>query len=316
MGFTTSGLNAWSDEISSGLAKEVVLNADTLSGNLIAKKFGVIGDSTKLNRVATSALAVAAACATIANTGSTTLSQTNMTHCGIEFPQFLCVDTLKNFWTDWDNERKFNGSESLGRYEDVMLANILDADRIAFDKMIWQADNSVVPYKTGLTGNYTLCRGLLGTVYSYSASNAANVAKTALTVSNAGVVVDHILTNLPSQIIDKGVLYMQPSDFQKYINWVVNEFKYNAALFDANSLVEFRHPTSLGLVIKKTNGLDGASSGTMIMTAQDNLVVGISSEEDLGLDTWYEKKDRGLWVNFKVKFGTGVYFPELTVLVK
>lgn len=315
MGFTTSSLTAWADEISSGLAKEVLLNADTLSQNLTAKKYGVIGDSTKLNRVGTTAYAVLAACATIANTGSTTLSQTTMEHCGIEFPQFLCELQLKDFWTDWENQRSFN-SESLGRYEDVMLANILEADRIALDKMIWQADNSAVPYKTGLTSNNTLCRGFIGTAYAYSATNAANVTKTAMTIANAGVVIQSILASVPEVIADKAVAYLSPLDFQKVVAWAVNEYKYNASLIDINSITEFRFPTSLGLVIKKVNGMSGVDSGTMIVTTADNIVLGISDESDLGLFSWYEKKDRGLWVNLKVKIGTGYYFPELVVLVK
>jgi hypothetical protein len=315
MGFNTNGLTEWADEISSGLAKEVLLNADTIAGDLVTKKYGVIGDSTKLNRVGTTAYAVLAQCATIANTGSTSLSQTEMLHCGIEFPQFLCNDQLKDFWTDWENERSFN-SESLGRYEDVMLANILEADRIALDKMIWQGDNSTVPYKAGLTGNNTLCRGFLGTAYAYSSTTAANVTKTAMTNSNAGTVIQTVMASIPEVVADKALAYVSPLDFQKVIAWAVNEYKYNATLFDIQNISEFRFPTSLGLTIKKTNGLSGADSGTMIVTPKENIVIGISAEEDLGLNVWYEKKDRGLWVNLKVKVGTGYYFPELVVLVK
>ena len=315
MGFNVGGLSVWADEISSGLAKEVLLNADTLSQNLTTKKYGCIGDSTKLNRVGTTAYAVLAACGTIANTGSTTLSQTIMTHCGIEFPQFLCNEILKSYWTDWEAQKSFN-TESLGRYEDVMLANILETDRIALDKMIWQADNSAVPYKTGLTGNLTLCRGFLGTAYAYSATTAANLAKTAMTIVNAGVVIQSVLASVPEVIADKAVAYLSPLDFQKVVAWAVNEYKYNASLIDINAITEFRFPTSLGLVIKKVNGMSGVDSGTMIVTTTENIVLGISDESDLGLFSWYEKKDRGLWVNLKVKIGTGYYFPEITVLVK
>lgn len=315
MSFNVASITAWADEISSGLAKEVVLNADTLSQNLTAKKYGVIGDSTKLNRVATTAYAVLAQCATIANTGSTTLSQTTMEHCGIEFPQFLCNDTLKDYWTDWENARSFN-TESLGRYEDVMLANILETDRIALDKMLWQADNSAVPYKAGLTGNNTLCRGFFGTAYAYSATNAANLTKTALTNSNAGTCINTIAASIPEVILDKAVAFVSPLDFQKIVTWAVNEYKYNASLIDVSSITEFKFPTSLGLTIKKVNGMSGMDSGSMIVTTTDNIVLGISDESDLGLFSWYEKKDRGLWVNLKVKLGTGYFFPELVVLVK
>ena len=316
MSFNVSNLTAWADEISSDLAKAVVLEGDTVKGKLTGMKYGVIGASTKLNNVSTTAYAVLAQCATIVNTGSTTLNQTTMLHCGVEFPQFLCVDTLKSYWTDWDNERKFNGAESLGKFEDVMLANILETNTAALDKMVWQADNSAVPYKSGLTGNNTLCRGFLGTAYSLSASNAANMARTAITKSNALVVVDQVLANIPEVILNDCNLYMSPIDFQNYVAAVVAEYKYNASLFDAKSLTEFNHPGSLGLKVVKNNGLSTASSGTMIATPKTNLVFGISADSDLGLDVWYEKKDRGLWVNTKVKIGTGVVFPELLVLVK
>lgn len=316
MSFNVNNIAVWADEISSGLAKEVLLNADTLTGDLVSKKFGVIGDSTKLNSVSTTAYAMLATCATIANTGSTELSQTTMQHCGIEFPQFLCVDTLKSYWTDWDNERKFNGSESLGAFEDTILANILEADRIALDKLIWQSDNSASPYKTGMTGNNIICRGFLGTLNFYSASTAANIAKSAITKTNALAVVNTVLASIPEAVLNDCNLYMSPADFQNYVAAVVDEYKYNASLFDIKELSEFRHPTSLGLMIKKTNGLSGVASGTMIATPKSNIILGISAESDLGLDVWYERKDRGLWVNLKVKIGTGFVFPELAVLVK
>ena len=42
MALDVSALTAYTDEISSGLAKQIVLQANTIKGDLVTKKYGVL----------------------------------------------------------------------------------------------------------------------------------------------------------------------------------------------------------------------------------------------------------------------------------
>jgi len=313
MAFDVSTISTWDDEISGGLLKEWMLSNDTIKGGLVELKYRLIGASSKLNNVKITSNAVLAQCATIANTGSTALAQTEMEHTGIEFPQFYCNQTLTNYWTDWDGAKSYNDEKF--SFQEYILGAKLESDLEAYDKMIWQGDNGSNKY-AAVTGNLTKMRGFFGTLWAYSASCASVKSKTAITSSNALVVVNSIKASIPEVAINDCSLYLSPINFETVAGAIAVEYKYNQNLMNLDSVTEIKVPNTIGLKAVKVNGMSGIADGSAIATPKKNLVLGISDTSDLGLTVWYEKKDRGVWANLRLKTGTGVYFPELAVLVK
>jgi hypothetical protein len=315
MALDLNALSVYNDELSSGLIKEVVLGANSINGSIVNVKYGAIGSTYKINTVKSTMYGVAASCG-FTDTGSTVMAQSTVELCPIQFPNSICLDDLKAYYYDWHMERSMNG-ETLGSFEDVFYANKVETAQKIVDSILWRGTgNDSNPYAS-VTGNLTLCKGFLQVAYDQSASTAANVAKTAVTIANAVTIVDTILdsvaTNAPEMLEDFN-LYMSPADFQKYLNGLrqLNLFNYNT---QSEGISEILHPGSIGMKVVKTNGLEGAASGTMIATTKDNAHVVISDMKDLEFKSWFSQDDQNFKMLMKLKFGVGFAFPELVVRV-
>jgi hypothetical protein len=305
MGLNLNGIVTWNDEISSGLVKEILLKANTVNGDLVTRMFGVKGNAVKLNNVKTTINASSVLCGFVA-TGSTFLNQASLNLCPIKFQDSICLETLEQYWYSWEMENQYN-TESLGTFESVFLDNKTEYIAKELDKIAWRGN------KLAGTGNLAMCDGFLENARIVSASTV-NVVKSALTVSNAYAVVDAILAVVPEVILENCTLFMSPADFQIYLTSLRTLNLYNY-ITSSTGVDVINHPGSIGLMVKKTNGLSGVASGTMLATAKDNIVLGISDAADLDFKTWYSQDNQELRLNAKIKIGTAFYFPELVVRV-
>lgn len=303
MALDVSALTPYTDEISSGLAKQIVLTADTIKGDLVSKKFGVYGDTYKLNYVKSTMVGTNALCNNT-DAGSTILAQGSITLCPITFPQSICLDTLKGYWYDYEMERSYNG-ETLGNFREVFTANKMESIAKELDKIVWQGNTS-----TG-SGNLALCNGFLATATALSGE--ITLTRATMSSSNSVAYVDSILALVPAEILDKVELYLSPADFQSYLRDLVGNYKYNASLIDSEGTKSIHHPGSIGLTVHSVNGLSGVASGTFIATNKENIVLAFGGNDDMSFDMWYSQDLQALKINSKTKLGTGFYFPELVV---
>ena len=302
MALDVSALTAYSDEISSGLAKQIVLSANTIQGDLVSKKFGVFGDTFKLNFVKSTMVGTNALCNNT-DAGSTVMAQGSISMCPITFPQSICLDTLKGYWYDFEMERSYN-PETLGTFQEVFAANKMETIAKELDKIAWQGNKS-----TG-SGNLALCDGFLATATALT----GEVTLTRAAQSTASIVayVDSIVALIPAEILDKANIYLSPADFQIYLTGLraENLFNYNTG---AEGVKAILHPGSIGTTVHSVNGLSGVQSGTFIATAKENIVLAFGADNDMSFDMWYSKDLQALKINSKTKMGTGFYFPELVV---
>lgn len=302
MALDVSALTAYSDEISSGLAKQIVLSASTIQGDLVSKKFGVFGDTFKLNFVKSTMTGTNALCNNT-DAGSTVMAQGSISMCPITFPQSICLDTLKGYLYDFEMERSYN-PETLGTFQEVFAANKMETIAKELDKIAWQGNKS-----TG-SGNLALCDGFLATATALT----GEVTLTRATQSTGTIYayVDSILALVPAEILDKVELYLSPVDFQMYLSSLVakNLYAYNT---QSTGIKSISHPGSIGMTVHSVNGLSGAQSGTFIATNKENIVLAFGGDNDLSFDMWYSKDLQALKINSKTKMGTGFYFPELVV---
>src|SRR3989304_2808445 len=322
MALDVSALAVYTDQIEMGLAKEILLQANTIKGDIVSIRHGAIGDKTALNVVKSTMYGVTSACGSFTDTGSTVMAQSLVQMCPIKFEQSICLDTLKKYWYDYEMERKFN-TESLGKFEDVFVQNKLEATALEIDGILWKGASTSPNYSqlsataSTITGNRTLCDGFLQVAYTNSASTV-NVSKTAITVANAYVIVDDILASVSAnapEILDNFNLYLSPADFQSYLSSLrtLNLYNYNT---QAEATTDILHPGSIGMHIVKTNGMDGVASGTAIATKKENIVLVISDESDLNMDIWFEKNADAIHTRTKIRVGTGFVFPELVVVIR
>jgi hypothetical protein len=88
-----NALSVYTDQISNGLAKEILLQANTIKGDIVSIQYGAKGDKVSLNVVKSTMYGVTSACGEFTDTGSTVLAQTNVQMCPIKFSQEICLDT-------------------------------------------------------------------------------------------------------------------------------------------------------------------------------------------------------------------------------
>ena len=314
-GLDVSALSVYTDQ-TTGLAKEILLGANTIKGNLVSIQYGAVGDKVALNVVKSTMYGIVSACGQFADTGSTTLAQSTVQMCPIKFSQEICLDTLQKYYYSYYMEKKYN-TESLGSFEDVFVANKLEATALEVDKILWRGASSAVKY-SATTGNLTLCDGFLQVAYNNSATTI-NGTRTAMTVANAVVVMDQvaasIATNAPVLLDAPEVIaYLSPSDFQTYLSALrgLNLFHYDGSQ-ESVGVSEIMHPGAINLKVVKVNGMNGASSGQFIVTAKENIWAVLSDESDLDFKMWYSNDWDALRMMAKLRIGVGFYQPELVL---
>lgn len=302
MALDVSALTAYSDEISSGLAKQIVLSASTIQGDLVSKKFGVFGDTFKLNFIKSTMVGTNALCNNT-DAGSTVMAQGSIAMKPITFPQSICLDILKGYWYDFEMERAYN-PETLGTFQEVFAANKMETIAKELDKIAWQGNVS-----TG-SGNLALCDGFLATATALSGE--VTLTRATQSVATIYAYVDSILALVPAEILDKVELYLSPVDFQMYLSSLVakNLYAYNT---QSTGIKDINHPGSIGMTVHSVNGLSGVQSGTFIATAKENIVLAFGADNDMSFNMWYSKDLQAMKINSKTKMGTGFYFPELVV---
>lgn len=311
-----SALSLYTDQISNGLAKEILLQANTIKGDIVSIQYGAKGDKVSLNLIKSTMYGVTSACGEFTDTGSTVLSQVNVQMCPIKFSQEICLDTLNKYYYSWYMAKAYN-SESLGDFADVFYANKVEATALEVDKILWRGANDSNPYAS-VTGNLTLCSGFLQVGYDLSASTI-NVAKTAITKSNGYVIVDDILTQVVASapvLAEECNLYLSPADFQAYLQSLRSLNLYHYDITTAANVSEILHPGSIGLKVIKTNGLAGVTSGTAVATRKDNIWAVLSDESDLSFKSWYSQDFDALRMMAKLRIGVGYYQPELVAIIK
>jgi hypothetical protein len=310
MALNTSSLTAFVDEISGGIAKQIVLEANTVKGNITDVRYGAKGTEYALNSIKSDMIAIGGTCSAFADTGSTIMGQTKIKICPVKIANEICLDKLNDFYYSWYMEQQYN-TESLGSFEEVFYANKIESSAKVLDSILWRGA-ATGPKYAATTGNLTLCDGFLQNAYANSAVTT-NITRTAITASNAVQILDVILnsvaTNTP-EIVEDFNVYLSPGDFQAYLAGLrnLNLYNYNT---QSEGISQILHPGSIGMKVVKTNGLQGATSGTFIATHKANIVTIMSDAADLDFKVYYDNNADALRMYSKIKLGAGFIFPEL-----
>ena len=310
MAIDVSALNIYKDELSFGLAKKAVLEADDI------KYFDVrtdVNGNLQLNSVASTMYGTNSNCS-FTDTGSTVFAGNTLETCDVNFYQNLCARDAQKYWMGKFVAAKALGEE-FGSLEEVIMDEKMQVASAELEKIRWQGSASSPSYAP-VTGNLTLCDGLLQKAYELSA-NTVNVAKTAITASNAITVIDDIASNIPAAIEGDADLrlFLSPSDFRNYMVALRNSDFRN---FDTNSegVTEILHPGQLTLKVTKVNGLSGVASGTGIITTKANMVLGALVDPNaLDASLWYSRDERQVKYAFESRMGVQFVFAEHVVRI-
>lgn len=305
MALNVSGLSAYVDENKMPLIKKAILGGRTLQFVTVQPD---IKSSASINIIDSTLVAQAGGCGWSAS-GTTALTQRELSVCPIKVNEPLCIETLEAYYTQKMVTAGSYG-ESAPEFEAIYADEKAVKIQALIEDLIWKGNTS-----TG-TGNLALCDGYLRLFDTLSAStvdgNTASV--TGITASNIIAIVDGIVAAIPTDIIDNEglVLFM---GYDSYRLWATalrnaNLFHYTGAENQGDNFSQMVPGTNVKVVAVR--GLNGTNR--MIASVVTNLYYGtdlLNDAEQFKL-FFAEEADEMRFVA-KWKQGVNVAFPGFVV---
>lgn len=298
-GFTVTGLSQYVQENRDQLFRKLVLAGDTAS--MIRKMLGV------KNKERLHFLDVDPDLQDGSNCGFNPQGKTEFSEREIEVAifkyndQFCKKDLLGKVY---EYMVGIGANDNALPFEAVLSEEILKKIDQKMEKQLWQGDKAN-------TGTTDLIDGFL--TRAEGADSASTI--TASTASGANVY-DMIIAGyklVPEEILDKAVAFISPANFRELMLYLVENYKYNASLMNA----ETKEVTIPGtdLRVHKTIGLTGVNDKVYIADPE-NMVLGADLLSDMEEIRWWYSDDDDLH-KVKVSWATGVQtiFPDEIVVV-
>jgi len=306
-------LTKYTDQLSGILLKEAVLVGNTF--DFISVQTGIkYADS--INLLTNTLTAAAGGCGTISPTGSTTLTQRDITVCPIKVEESICVDEFEQYWIGQLAKEGSYNEFAPEAFNQLYLANKVEKVGQFVEDIFWKGSVS----STYGGGNLALCNGILHILEGTSATNSviSTTYSGALTTANALDVVDNMISLLPNDVLDASdlTLFMSHANFRVLMNALRNNnyfFGYDGVSGHTWVLENY---TNTNVRIVATRGLNGRNE--MVLTPASNLFFGTDSFGEArngdGFQFWYDLRDNITYFRAKLKVGAQVAFPSYIVI--
>lgn len=318
MSLNLGGLSSYTDETGMDLIKAAILKGRTSD---IVRVQGGIKSTAAINIIGSSLTAQAGACGwNVA--GTTSLTQRDIFVCDIKINEAICLNDLEGYYTQvMMNPGSYN--ENIP-FEQIFAEEKRDNVMALVDDLFWKgstvASRVFGNVTVSATTNYTLCDGLLETLYHTSASAttvAGTLSGTAFSAGSAIAIVDDMIGTIPQDVMDAEdlVLFLSYGDFRTYATALrnANLFHYSG---DENQGDNF------SLMVPGTNvrvyavrGL--ANTKSKILTPASNVYMGTDLLSDAeNFKIWYSQDNDECRFLAKWKQGAQVAFPQFVVYHK
>jgi hypothetical protein len=306
-------LTKYTDQLSGILLKEAVLVGNTF--DYISIQSGIkYADS--INILTNTLIAAAGGCGAISPTGSTTLTQRDITVCPIKVEESICVDEFEQYWIGQLAKEGSYNEFAPEAFNQLYLANKVEKVGQFVEDVFWKGSVS----STYGGGNLALCNGILHILEGTSATNSviSTTYSGALTTTNALDIVDNMVSLIPNDVLDANdlTLFMSHSNFRVLMNALRNNnyfFGYDGV---AGHTWVLENYTNTNVRIVATRGLNGRNE--MVLTPSANLFFGTDSFGEArngdGFQFWYDIRDNITYFRAKLKVGAQVAFPSYIVI--
>jgi hypothetical protein len=306
-------LTKYTDQLSGILLKEAVLVGNTF--DYISIQSGIkYADS--INILTNTLIAAAGGCGAISPTGSTTLTQRDITVCPIKVEESICVDEFEQYWIGQLAKEGSYNEFAPEAFNQLYLANKVEKVGQFVEDVFWKGSVN----STYGGGNLALCNGILHILEGTSATNSviSTTYSGALTTTNALDIVDDMVSLIPNDVLDANdlTLFMSHSNFRVLMNALRNNnyfFGYDGV---AGHTWVLENYTNTNVRIVATRGLNGRNE--MVLTPSANLFFGTDSFGEArngdGFQFWYDIRDNITYFRAKLKVGAQVAFPSYIVI--
>lgn len=306
-------LTKYTDQLSGILLKEAVLVGNTF--DFISVQTGIkYADS--INILTNTLTAAAGGCGAISPTGSTTLTQRDITVCPVKVEESICVDEFEQYWIGQLAKEGSYNEFAPEAFNQLYLANKVEKVGQFVEDIFWKGSVN----STYGGGNLALCNGILHILEGTSATNSviSTTYSGALTTANALDIVDDMIRLLPNDVLDANdlTLFMSHANFRVLMNALRNNnyfFGYDGVTGHTWVLENY---TNTNVRIVATRGLNGRNE--MVLTPSSNLFFGTDSFGEArngdGFQFWYDLRDNITYFRAKLKVGAQVAFPSYIVI--
>jgi hypothetical protein len=306
-------LTKYTDQLSGILLKEAVLVGNTF--DFISVQTGIkYADS--INILNNTLIAAAGGCGTISPTGSTTLTQRDITVCPVKVEESICVDEFEQYWVGQLAKEGSYNEFAPEAFNQLYLANKVEKVGQFVEDIFWKGSLS----STYGGGNLALCDGILHILENTSATNSviSTTFSGAFTTANALDIVDDMIANIPNDVLDANdlTLFVSHANFRVLMNTLRNNnyfFGYDGVTGHTWVLDNY---TNTNVRIVATRGLNGRNEA--VLTPASNLFFGTDSFGEArngdGFQFWYDIRDNITYFRAKLKVGAQVAFPSYVVI--
>lgn len=319
-----SALSAYVDQISGKLIKKALLLDRTVSTGITIQTG--IKSSEAINILTGSLIGQATDCG-LSPTGSVILSQRNIVVCPITVFEDICVSKFDAYWTQILNQPgsyyEKNPIEVIYTDQKVEAIAKLSGD------LLWTGSKVGTNFggatATAVTGNITLCDGILYDLEKVAGSASVLITASSSTAFSADPIgiTNQIIALALASAIDMLVepnknIYMSYSNF----NALRNALMFNSASYfqynnNDGSVAEFmlKNYMGTGFDIIAVSGLNGSSR--VVTTFAKNIVYGVDLENDQDkFEVFYDKYRDLVLFRSKWKQGAKIAFPAQVILHK
>jgi hypothetical protein len=306
-------LTKYTDQLSGILLKEAVLVGNTF--DYISVQTGIkYADS--INILNNTLTAAAGGCGTISPTGSTTLTQRDITVCPIKVEESICVDEFEQYWIGQLAKEGSYNEFAPEAFNQLYLANKVEKVGQFVEDIFWKGSVN----STYGGGNLALCNGLLHILENTSATNSviSTTYSGAFTTANSLDIVDDMIALIPNDVLDANdlTLFVSHANFRVLMNTLRNNnyfFGYDGV---AGHTWVLENYTNTNVRVVATRGLNGRNEA--VLTPSSNFFFGTDSFGEArngdGFQFWYDIRDNITYFRAKLKVGAQVAFPQYVVI--
>lgn len=300
-GYTVSGLTSYVEVNKDVLVKNLVLGL--AKGDTIRNCRKQLGIKTKerLNYLDVDpALQDGSNCGFSAS-GSTVFSEREIETAQIKAQDQYCDKDLLGKFAEYQVKIAATKDAADAPFESELVSEVIEKCDEKMEKLVWQGDKNNGDLIDGFA---TIAAG---------ADSGSTVMVTGASSTSIYNKVKAVIEAIPEEIIDKAVVFLSPANYRKLGLSLVEDFKYNADLFNSN--IEGREIYFPGTEVRihKAMGLKG--SDLIYATAWENMVYGADLENDSEkVRFWYD--DNSELFKYSIHWNAGVQtlYPDMVVL--
>jgi hypothetical protein len=308
MSLNVAGLTAYVNQERLPLIRKMVLEGRTPSWVTVVPG---VKSSASINLLDTTLNLQTGSCGW-QDSGSTILSQVNLSTCVLKYQESICLDTLEQFYLQVQmNPGSYNKEIP---FEEIFVLNKVENISKTLDQILWQGNT------TGGAGNLALCDGwikLANTTYSGSVVDGNVTNYTSITPSNIIAIVDEAISVIPADVTAREdlILYCGYDFARTYQLALRNANIYNyPSIENGNRDFILTIPASNVRLVAQA-GLNG--SNKFFISPISNMYMATDLLQDFEqFEIWYSQDFQSVRTNARFKAGVNFAFPSYVVYWK